>query len=149
MAHKDLVPKTFMRVFQKVLYTFAAMKKAFKDKDLQYLLGNLLRVGVIVSMTIVALGLLFFLIQHGRSAIHLNHFDARNLFSFSDFIARLKSGHSAAVIELGVLCLIATPVFRVIFAIIGFGKEKDGMYVLISSIVLAIIIMSIFLGALF
>ena len=115
---------------------------------MQYLLGNILRIGVIISMAIVALGLLLLLIHHGWSSASFGQFNADQLFSFSDFFTRLKAGRSAGIIELGVLCLIATPVLRVIFAIIGFSKEKDGMYVLVSSIVLIIILVSIFLGAL-
>ena len=114
---------------------------------MQYLLGNLLRIGVIVSMTIVVVGLLLFLTRKGQSFTHFGQFNGK-LFSVSDFLLRLKSGESVAIMELGILCLIATPVMRVVFAIIGFSREKDGMYVLVSSIVLGIIIMSIFLGAL-
>jgi uncharacterized membrane protein len=52
--------------------------------------------------------------------------------------------NSLSIIQLGILLLIATPVSRVIFSVIGFFFEKDYLYVIISLIVLAIIAYSIF-----
>jgi uncharacterized membrane protein len=44
---------------------------------------------------------------------------------------------------LGLLLLIATPVARVAFSVIGFALEKDWMYVVITLIVLALLIYSL------
>jgi uncharacterized membrane protein len=46
---------------------------------------------------------------------------------------------------LGLLVLIATPVARVVMCIAGFLLEHDRLYVAISSIVLAILLYSLFL----
>ena len=43
----------------------------------------------------------------------------------------------------GILLLMATPIVRVLFTIYGFAKEKDWRYTIISSIVLAVIFISI------
>jgi uncharacterized membrane protein len=42
--------------------------------------------------------------------------------------------------------LVFTPLMRIIFALIGYLKEKDYIYVVISSIVLAIMAISFFTG---
>jgi uncharacterized membrane protein len=44
------------------------------------------------------------------------------------------------VIQLAVLLLIATPVARVVFALIGFGIERDKLYMAVSAVVLAVLL---------
>ena len=44
------------------------------------------------------------------------------------------------LIQLGLLLLIATPVARVMFSVLGFGLERDWMYVVITLLVLALLI---------
>jgi len=49
-------------------------------------------------------------------------------------------GDSISVIQLGVLLLIATPIARVLFSVIGFARERDWMYVAFSTLVLALLL---------
>lgn len=49
-------------------------------------------------------------------------------------------------INLGLLCLLLTPVLRVVTAVIAFALEGDNKYVIISLVVLAVIIVSGLLG---
>jgi uncharacterized membrane protein len=51
-----------------------------------------------------------------------------------------------AIIVLGLMLLIATPVLRVAVSVIAFGLEHDMRYVIITLIVLAILITSFLLG---
>ena len=62
------------------------------------------------------------------------------------FWETLCKGEGMAIIQLGILMLIFTPLMRIIFALIGYLKEKDYTYVIISSIVLAIMAISFFTG---
>jgi uncharacterized membrane protein len=39
--------------------------------------------------------------------------------------------------------LIATPVARVVFCVVGFARQRDRLYVLISSVVLVILVYSL------
>ena len=48
-----------------------------------------------------------------------------------------------AVILIGLLLLIATPVARVIFSLVAFALEKDRVYVAITAAVLTILLYSI------
>jgi uncharacterized membrane protein len=52
----------------------------------------------------------------------------------------------SSIIQLGILLLIATPVLRVVFCIAGFSRQRDKVYVFISSAVLLILIYSLFRG---
>jgi len=53
------------------------------------------------------------------------------------------TGDPAALIQLGVLLLVATPVARVVFAVVGFALERDRLYVVVSVAVLAILAASL------
>jgi uncharacterized membrane protein len=97
-------------------------------------------------MAIVVIGLALYLVQHGQTENDYSVFSAGD-FSFNHFFRDLLHGKSEAIIGLGVICLIFTPIMRVIFAIIGFWLEGDRRYTIISAIVLAIIIISMLLGA--
>lgn len=124
---------------------FCAMK-SFGDKDLQSFIGNLLRLGVIIAMTIVLAGLIIFLFQYGRDIAHYEQFDKTATFHISEFYTKLKHGDSKAIMELGIIALIATPIARVLFTMIGFWLEKDRMYTIIALIVLCIIAFSLMFG---
>jgi len=51
-----------------------------------------------------------------------------------------------SVIQLGILILIATPVARVIVCIIGFSRQRDRIYIAVSTTVLIILTYSLFQG---
>jgi uncharacterized membrane protein len=53
-------------------------------------------------------------------------------------------GQSLAIIQLGLLMLIATPIARVLFSVIAFLLERDFLYVVVSGIVLAVLLFSLF-----
>ncbi|WP_118973692.1 DUF1634 domain-containing protein [Taibaiella koreensis] len=120
--------------------------KSFQDKDLQSFIGNLLRLGVMIAMAIVVAGLLLYLFQHGRDIADYSTFDEHGIFRPAVFWQALRHGDSKAIMELGVIALIATPIARVLFTMIGFWLEKDRRYTLIALVVLCIIAYSLFFG---
>jgi len=122
--------------------------KLFKDKDIQLLIGSLLRWGVLLSMAVVAIGGVIYLYRHGHDISDYSVFKAqpiftRNVMAIVDGVVTLKG---RAIIQLGILLLIATPIMRVLFSAIGFFREKDYLYVGITVLVLAIIMVSMFGG---
>lgn len=116
------------------------------DYDIEAVMGKLLITGVIISGTMILLGGIYYLIQHGFSIPHFKTFrgEPSNLRSVSQILEGVIHFDSLSIIQMGLLLLIATPVARVIFAVIGFFIEKDFLYVAISLIVLGIIAYSIF-----
>ena len=122
--------------------------KSFKDKDMQLLLGQVLRAGTIVSVSVVFVGGVLFLERHGHTIA-----DYRSFKGIPDFV-RNPSGilygilafKGQAIIQLGIALLIATPILRVIFSAIGFVLEKDYLYLGISLVVLSIIFFSALSG---
>ncbi|AEU38050.1 DUF1634 domain-containing protein [Granulicella mallensis] len=48
-------------------------------------------------------------------------------------------GHALAIVQLGILLLIATPMLRVVCVGIGYAIERDWLYVAVAGIVLAVL----------
>lgn len=120
------------------------MSSQFKDKDLQILLGNILRWGVYISMSFVVFGLILYFFQNGNQPID---FDRPNIkFNFSQWWQQLLHFQGESWMALGVMCLIFTPILRVSCSLIGFQLEGDKRYTIVATIVLLIILMSILLG---
>lgn len=117
--------------------------KAFKDNNLQVVIGQLLRIGVIVSMAIVITGLMLFLAQYGRQIVNYQSFNESAVFDLRDFYNRLCHFESTAIMDLGVMALIATPIARILFTFVGFWREKDRLYMLIAFLVLCVMLFSV------
>jgi uncharacterized membrane protein len=121
------------------------VERAWTDKRIENILGNLLRAGVVFSAVIVFCGGVMYLARHGFAPADYRVFQGEP----SDFrtvpgVVREAVGLSGrGIIQLGLLFLIATPVARVIFSIWGFAAERDRMYVVFTVIVLAILIFSL------
>jgi uncharacterized membrane protein len=121
-------------------------KETWGDEQMRNLLGTLLRVGVLTSASIVLFGGILFFIQHPGLKIDYTEFKAeperlRNVHTIVLEALRFKS---RSIIQFGLLLLIATPVARVLFSLIGFMVEKDKIYILITLIVLIILCSSLF-----
>ncbi|MEJ2882899.1 DUF1634 domain-containing protein [Pedobacter sp. GR22-6] len=115
------------------------------DKDIQLILGTLLRVGVISSMSVVFLGGVIYLISNSSAVVDYNEFDPgkSGLSSIVAIFAGLKHLDGAAIIQFGTLLLIFTPILRVVFSVFSFLIEKDYLYVLIGLFVLSVILFSL------
>lgn len=122
------------------------IKHYIGDKDVQLVLGTLLRVGVIVSTAVVFFGGAVFLFQHHAEVVNYKVFKPELRFdTVASILQGLRHFDGLAIIQFGVLLLIFTPIARVVFSIFSFLMEKDYMYVVIGIIVLAVIITSLYL----
>ena len=115
------------------------------DKRLEIIIGNLLRVGVLLSAAIVFIGGVMYLAQHDGQPVSYKTFtaggpDTRTLAGIVNSAAHLRP---EGLIALGLLLLIATPVARVVMAIVGFALERDRLYAVVSLIVLAVLLFSL------
>jgi uncharacterized membrane protein len=120
----------------------------FKDKDMQVIIGWILRVGVATSMIVVFIGGILFLYRHGHSIPDYHVFKSVPYFihNTDGIINGVLNLKGQAIIQAGILLLIATPVIRVAFSAIGFIIEKDHLYTVITLIVLFIILGSMLSG---
>jgi uncharacterized membrane protein len=121
-------------------------KNKISDYDIESVMGRLLITGVIISGILILFGGIEYLFQMGFAKPHFKTFrgEPSNLRSVSQIIKGVIHFDSLLIIQLGLLLLIATPICRVIFSVVGFLFEKDYLYVIISLIVLMILGFSIF-----
>ncbi|WP_160139380.1 DUF1634 domain-containing protein [Chryseobacterium sp. c4a] len=124
------------------------MKKNFTDVDLNRSVGNLLRLGVILSVATSLIGFIKLFTEGFEMPKKYTSLAVSSSSEkvWSHFWDSLCKGEGMAIIQLGILILILTPLMRIIFALIGYLKEKDYIYVFISSVVLAIMAVSFFAG---
>ncbi|GAC1427926.1 MAG: hypothetical protein PVS3B3_37800 [Ktedonobacteraceae bacterium] len=104
-------------------------------------IGWILQGGVIISALVIVIGLLLLPTQPGGLSLE-------RLLRFPQTLAQVGQSllmfRPQGIIALGLLLLIATPVLRVAVSIVTFALEKDRKYVIITLIVLAILLFSIF-----
>jgi uncharacterized membrane protein len=117
----------------------------FDDRRMETIMGRLLQAGVLLASAVVLLGGVLYLKAHAGTPVNYRTFtgEAANLRYPARLLSLLKTGEPAAIVQLGILLLIATPVARVVFAVIGFAIERDRLYVVISLIVLAVLTFSL------
>jgi uncharacterized membrane protein len=114
----------------------------FDDRRMEVIMGRLLQVGVLLASFVMIAGGLLYMHAHSGETPNYRVFasEPQKLRHFSGVFEGIKTGDPAALIQLAVLLLIATPVARVVFALIAFLIERDKLFVLISSIVLAVLL---------
>ena len=115
------------------------------DRRVETIVGNLLRAGVILSAMVVLAGGIVFLVRHGMEPANYRVFrgepsELRHIRGIFRGIAEL---HSRAIIQLGMLLLIATPIARVALSMFGFAAEKDRLYIGFTGLVLVILLYSL------
>jgi uncharacterized membrane protein len=115
------------------------------DKSLENVIGLLLRTGVLFAAAVVLAGAILYLLQSGGEHVRYSTFQPMSdgLTSVAGIFAGAVHLQAGAVIQLGVLLLIATPVARVALALVGFLLEHDYLYTVVSAIVLAVLIYSL------
>jgi uncharacterized membrane protein len=120
----------------------APAEDGHEDFALEQRLGTLLRGGVILSASVTLIGGIMFLASHGSvpASYHTFTGEPAGLRTVGGVIEGVAQGDSISVIQLGVLLLIATPIARVLFSVIGFARERDWMYVAFSTLVLALLL---------
>jgi uncharacterized membrane protein len=119
--------------------------KTASEQQLEWLLSNLLKYGVLIASAIVLLGGILYLIRHGfePADYHVFHGVPSEFRSPEGVINAILAGSRRGIIQLGLLGLIATPVLRVVIALLAFIWRRDFIYVIVTSLVLAGLIYSL------
>jgi uncharacterized membrane protein len=118
-----------------------------RENTIENSMGNLLRVGVLTAGAVVLLGGIYYLLAHGseQPEFHIFKGESSDVTSFSGIFRGLFDYSPRAWIQFGLLLLIATPVARVLFALVVFLREKDRKFTLITLLVLVFLLYG-FLG---
>jgi uncharacterized membrane protein len=112
------------------------------DKEFEIFIGRLLRFGVILAAAWVLAGGIHYLVQYqdAKPDYRAFHGEPADLRYTHEIVHEALQLNARAVIQFGLLLLIATPIARVAFSVIGFALEKDWMYVGITLVVLTLLI---------
>ncbi len=115
-----------------------------KEHGLEKAMGRMLQIGVTAAALVVLLGGVLYLAQNGRSPSDYQHFQAATpaATTVSGIVASAAHLDPLGIMGFGILLLIATPVCRVIFGVIGFAMLRDHLYTVISLIVLGVLLFS-------
>ncbi len=113
-------------------------------RQAEVVISFILRAGVVVSGLIIAIGVVIYYVRAAGQRIPpliepIPH-------TIPAVFQGLGAGDPLAVITLGLLLLLLTPVLRVVVSIAAFAIERDWRYVVITTIVLIILIVSFLLG---
>ena len=122
-----------------------AIETAEPDQRLrqaELIISHVLRGGVVASAGIIAIGVLRFYLQMaftGHDTLSYPH-------TLPTVIEQLTRGEPLAIVMLGLLVLLLTPILRVAISIVVFALERDWLYTVITLLVLLILLVSLLLG---
>ena len=128
----------------RAIKNMVGIKKKIQDKDLELIIGQLLRYGVLLSSLVVAAGGIVYFIRHGYQQPAFDTFrgEPDKMRKPLEMLKAIGHGEGRPLIAFGLLLLILTPIARIAFSIIGYLLEKDYLYVLITGFVLAVILLN-------
>lgn len=125
------------------------MSQSRPTGELNDIIAGVLRYGVVLSAAVMVVGLilLFTLPSAGRPANLQSMFDSgfgRPTLSPSILLAGVMAANPVSVLELGALILFATPLARVTASVLLFWREGDRLYMAITLLVLAMLLVAVF-----
>lgn len=116
------------------------------DQRLEIAMGQMLRIGVTVAALVVLAGGILYIFQASGPIPDYSHF--HGAANADEHIGSIFAGalrlESKSLIEFGIVLLIATPICRVLFGVVGFALLKDRLYTAVSAIVLTVLLLSFF-----
>ena len=106
------------------------------------MLSLVLLIGLLLAIFTVFYGGSILLWHRGHEKIDYHIFEGQlvDLKNPSHIFYEALAGNALAIIQLGIMILIATPIFRVISCFVLFAIERDFLYVALSAIVLGILL---------
>ena len=118
------------------------------DRRMEVIVSAILRTGVTLAGTVVVAGAALYLTRHGFAPVDYHAFhgepvEDRHIRGIVEGVRQLRA---RSVMQLGMLLLIATPITRVAFSLVGFAMERDRLYVGITALVLAVLLYSLIAG---
>ncbi len=106
----------------------------------ELVISGVLRGGVLLSVAVILAGVCYYYALRLLGRLPPQTFPD----TLAEVGAGLRAAQPMAIVTAGLLVLLATPVLRVAVSIAAFAIEKDRTYVIITAVVLAILLFSIF-----
>ena len=114
----------------------------WNERAVEQLIGRLLQLGVLVAAAVVVIGGAGLLVQHGSAPADFHTFRGATepLHDIASIISGVRQLDSRAIVQLGLVLLIATPVARVALTFVAFLIRRDRLYAALSLVVLLLLI---------
>jgi uncharacterized membrane protein len=112
-----------------------------ENQKIEEHLSRLLRIGIILAVGMIILGLVLFMLTNSAPIDYQIHD-----FDLVAYFTSHSLWDAVNIMILGIFMLIVTPIFRVIATIVTFAMYGDRLYVLFTVLVLIIIVLSIIVG---
>ena len=116
------------------------------DHEVDQVIGRLLQLGVLIATVVVVIGVVLLLAHDGGAPVsytEASHAPSA-LHTVGGTFALALAGNAAAIVQLGLILLIATPVARVALTLGAFIIQRDRVYVLLTTIVLGVLLFGLF-----
>ncbi|MBI1827412.1 MAG: DUF1634 domain-containing protein [Planctomycetes bacterium] len=127
-------------------------RSATRIRQTELIISHTLRLGVGTSVTLILLGMTLSFARHPKFVSSkadlpsLTQLGAEFPHTIHGTLKGLGAFRGQALVVLGLLVLIATPVVRVVISIVAFIHERDRVFVGITTLVLVLLLLSFFLG---
>lgn len=112
--------------------------------DLESKLATLLTAGTALSAVVLCIGGGVFLWVDSASKLNFSTFEPSAHGSLFSVFRGALGLEGTALMQLGVVLLILTPVARVFFTLLAFLARRDWLYVVVTVIVLGVLIYGLF-----
>jgi uncharacterized membrane protein len=118
----------------------------WSDHEVEQLVGRLLQIGVLIATLVVLAGGAMLIATHGGDVANFRVFrgESSTLRSVSAAVRGALTLDPRGMVQLGLVLLIATPVARVALTLVAFLVQRDRLYVLLTAIVLALLLVGLF-----
>ena len=119
--------------------------RAWGDDRVQWVIGTLLRWGVILAAAMVLAGGAMYFGSCGSTIPDYKVFrgEPPELRVVTGIVREAVSLNPLGVIQFGLLLLIATPLARVAFSVAAFALQRDRTYVVVTLFVLAVVLLGL------
>lgn len=120
----------------------------WSDHEVEQMIGKLLRAGVLIAAAVVLIGGVMLLMQRGTTPVEFRTFSTASspLQGLVGIFHGALALDASAIVQLGLVLLIATPVMRVALTLVAFALQRDKLYVLITAVVLALLLYGLVWG---
>jgi uncharacterized membrane protein len=121
-------------------------KKTGRHRKIDLMLSYVLRIGLAITFLTTLYGGMVLFWQNGSSLVEYQKFigEPNDLKKPGAIIASAIQGEGIAIIQLGILLMIATPASRVLMCAIAFVFMNDYLYASLSTFVLIVLLYSFF-----
>ena len=120
----------------------------WSDHEIEQRIGQLLQIGVAIATVVVLVGAAGVLARQWSVPVNYAEFrgEAAPLRSVGAVVRGAVRLDYTAVVQLGLILLIATPVARVALTLGAFVAQRDRLYVALTTVVLLLLLYGLFWG---